>query len=443
MTPLHESLLQPGQPEIIVSDKRVVPRQTIVADVHLLAASLGRARSRRVLLQARDPAELLTAILACQEAQADLLLVHANLPEARVSAIADSMRVDTLIQSAARAELECVTGDTERTAGQSAIFLMTSGTTGQPKVVEHRLDRLIGRILPSAKLESNRDSRWLLTYQPTAFAGLQVILTAGLTNGVIIEATERTPGAFSAAAETHRATHISGTPTFWRAFLMACDPRRLACLRQITLGGEAIDQVTLDRLAIAFPEARITQIYASSEGGSLLAISDGREGFPAEWLDQEVQGVRLRIQEGVLEVRSPRSMVGCFAADGNAPALNEGWLNTGDLVARDGDRVVFLGRRDAMINVGGTKVYPQQIENFLLTLPGVEEARVRGVASPITGQAIQAEVVVAAGLEEGEARRAILQACRAQLARPQVPAMIRIVPVIAVAESGKKSLEFA
>src|SRR5262249_14176189 len=152
----------------------------------------------------------------------------------------------------------------------------------------------------------------------------------------------------------------------------------------------AIDQPTLDRLARAFPGARLTQIYASSEGGTLLAVHDGRAGFPAEWLGREGQGGRVRLREGQLEGLSPPRMVGHHAEGHSDPTTPDGWLATGDLVRVEADRVVFLGRQDSLINVGGAKVFPQEVEGFLLGLPGIVEARVRPVRNPITGQAVLA-----------------------------------------------------
>jgi acyl-CoA synthetase (AMP-forming)/AMP-acid ligase II len=209
-------------------------------------------------------------------------------------------------------------------------------------------------------------------------------------------------------------------------------------LRQITLGGEAVDQALLDRLAGAFPGTRITQIYASTEGGALFAVHDQREGFPAAWLDQGVQGSRLRVIDEELQVQSPRKMLG-YASGQASPIGTDGWLSTGDLVRVDADRVRFVGRRDALINIAGSKVFPNEIETFLLSLPGITEAKVRGVPSPITGQAVLAEIVVEKGTDSEPVRLATMQSCRSQLARHKVPSMIRVLPAIEVSPSGKKA----
>jgi acyl-coenzyme A synthetase/AMP-(fatty) acid ligase len=284
---------------------------------------------------------------------------------------------------------------------------------------------------------ANRHGRWLLTYQTTSFAGLQVILTAVLTEGALIVARSRTPAALVEAAQRHGATHVSGTPTFWRSFLCVAAPSSLPTLRQITLGGEAVDQTTLDRLARAFPEARLTHIYASTEGGVGFAVCDGREGFPADWVRRRGDDLALRIREGVLEMKTPRRMLH-YVSDAPELFTEDGWLRTGDQVDVYGDRVRFLGRCDDVINVGGAKVHPHVVEACLLGLEGVREARVRGVASPVTGAIVSAEVVLGEGIDVVAARQSILTLCHRRLLAHEVPRVLKIVKEIAVLESGKK-----
>ena len=136
---------------------------------------------------------------------------------------------------------------------------------------------------------------------------------------------QRTPAGFYEAARRHRVTQISATPTFWRSFLMVPSPGR-SQLRQITLGGEAADQATLDRLKAAFPEARITHIYASTEAGVVYAVHDGREGFPSAWLEQPGQGVELRIRDGFLQIKTANAMRG-YVTESAQPLLDDGWLS--------------------------------------------------------------------------------------------------------------------
>lgn len=311
-----------------------------------------------------------------------------------------------------------------------SVTLESSGTTGAPKRLRHDFDRLRGRLRGVAE----EGARWLLTYDPGAFAGLQVMLTAAAA-GALLVAMPRSasvgvgiPG-LAEAARRHAVTHVSGTPSFWRAFLMALGDAVLP-LRAVTLGGEAADQPLLDRLAGRFPGARLRHIYASTEAGALFAVADGRAGFPASWLDDAPDGLALRIVDGVLEVRSPR------AAPGTADA--EGWLSTGDLVDRQGDRVLFAGRLDGLVNVGGVKVSPEVVERRLLAVGGVADAAVSAVPSPITGHLLTATIVPAPGVD-GEALRAALRAATADLPPAARPRALTFADHIPLSAAGKKS----
>jgi acyl-CoA synthetase (AMP-forming)/AMP-acid ligase II len=431
--------------------QEVIARGQVLAAAELLARDLQKADIRRLLVQTTHAEPIITALCACQMRGIDLVLAHATLAADTISCIQRDLHVDAVWDDSQRALMPhspvCidVLGRTHliatREPATGSIFILTSGTTGMPKVAEHRFERLVARITSSVAVDSNRGGRWLLTYPPTAFAGLQVLLTASLTDGAIIVPADRTPSALAQAAETHQATHISGTPTFWRSFLLAVDPRQMTSLRQVTLGGEAVDQATLDRLAAAFPAARRTHIYASTEAGAVFAVSDGRAGFPASWLEADVQGVRLRVRSGQLEILSPRQMVGYRSNTEETPDGIDGWLKTGDLVRIEGDRVTFLGRDDAQINVGGSKVYPYEVEAYLLGLPGVVEARVRGMPNPISGQVVVAEIVTRPDVDRESLVRDVAAACRRDLPRFQVPGLIKVVERIDIAESGKKAID--
>nr|WP_246337820.1 fatty acid--CoA ligase family protein [Azospirillum oleiclasticum] len=305
-----------------------------------------------------------------------------------------------------------------------AVLLQTSGTTGAPKLVRHDIARLRVRLRGTG----DATARWLLTYEPASFAGLQVILTALAAGATLIARPGEGVAGLVAAALEHGATHISGTPSFWRGFLMASGDRDPP-LRSITLGGEAADQPLLDRLAERFPDARLRHIYASTEAGVLFAVADGRAGFPAHWLETGVDGVDLRLVGGELEVRSPRAAPG-----------REGWQPTGDLIELAGDRALFAGRADGRVKVGGAMVSPEAVERHLLAVPGVADAEVRAVPNPLTGHILTATVVPAPGTDP-DALRAALRDAAAGLepaARPRVVALADSIPL---GPAGKKRRE--
>jgi acyl-CoA synthetase (AMP-forming)/AMP-acid ligase II len=443
MSLLRAALEASPQVPFVLNTFGCVDRSSVLDAADRLKQQLAERKIQRLLLQSNDPAQIVAALVACADAHTDLVIAHDYLDRSLIDRVIEDVSVDAVAcqavgcQDASRIRtVPSAGGRSEPASGR--VLLMTSGTTGVPKIAAHTLDKLLDRIRATSSVESNVGGRWLLTYQPTGFAGLQVILTACLTSGSVVIPSDRTPGEFAEAVERHAVTHISGTATFWRSFLLAGGGTSPGSLRQITLGGEAVDQALLDRLAGAFPGTRITQIYASTEGGALFAVHDQREGFPAAWLDQGVQGSRLRVIDEELQVQSPRKMLG-YASGQASPIGTDGWLSTGDLVRVDADRVRFVGRRDALINIAGSKVFPNEIETFLLSLPGITEAKVRGVPSPITGQAVLAEIVVEKGTDSEPVRLATMQSCRSRLARHKVPSMIRVLPAIEVSPSGKKA----
>lgn len=387
---------------------------------------------RRVLVCSDDPVDILTTLDATHKVGADLWIAHTNLPASVINDVVEQFGIDLTVSSEVVQERPGKAG----AAGSGRVHMMTSGTTGRPKIAAHTLDSILGRVRRHAGHAVNRDGRWLLTYQPTGFAGLQVMLTAVLSGGTLVVPRERTPSGFVEAAATCEVTQISATPTFWRSFLVAAPPGRLD-LRQITMGGEGIDQATLDRVMRAFPTARVTHIYASTEAGVVFAVHDGREGFPSVWLEERQQDVELAIREGLLHVRTPHLMRG-YVGEVAQPLLSDGWLATQDRCELVGDRVRLLGRQDATINVAGSKVYPLAVETFLLGLPGVVEARVFGVANPISGFLVAADVVLSEGTAVEVARPAIMAACRQGLSAYQVPRVMKFVAAIEVSPSGKK-----
>lgn len=156
-------------------------------------------------------------------------------------------------------------------------LMTTSGTTGLPKMVPHTLATLSRS---TSRFEGGTVQTWGLLYDPTRFAGLQVVLQALIGGGPLaLPDTGRPLSEQVEALAAAGCTALSATPTLWRRILMAQGHERLA-LRQATLGGEIVDQGTIDALRSAFPNARITHIYASTEAGVGFSVRDGAGRLP-------------------------------------------------------------------------------------------------------------------------------------------------------------------
>ena len=314
--------------------------------------------------------------------------------------------------------------------------LFTSGTSGAPKLVAHSLDGLTDAIVPRRPDEPA--PVWATFYDIRRYGGLQMLLRA-LTGGssLLVTNPHEALADFLSRAGAQGATHVAGTPSHWRRALMSPALHGLSP-DYVRLSGEIADQAVLDALRARFPQARIGHAYASTEAGVGFEVTDGLQGFPAALVEGEEGPVRMQVVDATLQLRSARAARG-YLGDA-APALQdaEGWIDTGDLVERRGDRFHFLGRRSGIINVGGLKIAPEEVEAVINACPGVRMSRVTGRSSPLLGALVTAEVVLdePAG-DPADARDAILAHCRARLAAHKTPASIRFVEALELGAAGK------
>ena len=245
---------------------------------------------------------------------------------------------------------------------------------------------------------------------------------------------------FLARAGAHGVTHISGTPTHWRRALMSPAARSIAP-RYVRLSGEVADQTILDQLRAFYPEARIAHAFASTEAGVAFDVGDGYAGFPASLVGIRGGAVEMKVEDGSLRIRSVRTATRYLAGEGAGIADADGFVDTGDMVELRDGRYHFAGRRDGVINVGGLKVHPEEVEAVINQQPGVQMSLVTARRSPITGAVVAADVVLQPEpRDDGEAaalKAGILAACRHAFPPHKVPAVIRLVPSLDVTASGK------
>jgi acyl-CoA synthetase (AMP-forming)/AMP-acid ligase II len=192
-------------------------------------------------------------------------------------------------------------------------------------------------------------------------------------------------------------------------------------------------------VAAFFPGVPIVHAYASTEAGVGFEVEDGLEGFPASLVDRHDLGVEIRVRDGVLQLRSDRTAKGYLS--GTAQLLDaQGFVDSGDIVERRAERFYFVGRRGGVINVGGLKVHPEEVETVVNRHPSVRMSRAKGRRNPLTGMVVVAEVVlneVAGGQDESRIRDEILAACHHSLARFKVPMLISFVQTLPLSPTGK------
>ena len=394
------------------------------ASVNALAERLGPELplGSRVAVTARSVPTLLAALIAAQRVGVELVLLRGAM----------SRFAGASVQIAKDGQLVRLGPGISVNAQSFAVLIPTSGTTGEPKLVRQDFTRLIGRVRGG----HGRDSRWLLTYEPTAFGGLQVILAAVAAGAVLVAAPAVDSAELARLALEHQVTHISATPCVWRTLLTAFGASPPP-LRVVTMGGDIVDQPLIDRLVASFPKALIRRIYASSEAGVVFSAADTKAGFPAEWLESGIGDVELRIRGGALQVRSPRAMLS-YAGGEARPFTRDGWLMTGDLVERAGDRVQFTGRIETLVTINGVKVSPAKAEVAILEVPGVVDVLVRAVPDAAGGNALAATVAVKATTNTEVLTDRIRRHLETRLAPAERPWKIDFTDHIELALSGKK-----
>ncbi len=334
-------------------------------------------------------------------------------------------------------------GLTRQATCETQWVLLTSGTTGAPKLVAHTLASLVSAFArPEAEVAAS--PVWSTFYDIRRYGGLQIFLRAVCGGSMVFSSPGEPTAAFLARAAAAGVTHLSGTPSHWRKALMSGALGRLSP-RYVRLSGEIADQGILDALREALPDAVVAHAFASTEAGVGFEVRDGLAGFPASLVGLSDEGVEIDVSRGTLRIKSPGNASGYLGED--APALKdaEGFVDLGDRLEVRGGRYYFLGRSGGVINVGGFKVHPEEVEAVINSHPAVRMSLVKARRNPITGSVVAADVVLTkppaggAGepICEQRIREEILGTCRSSLAAHKVPALIRIVPSLEVSASGK------
>jgi long-chain acyl-CoA synthetase len=235
---------------------------------------------------------------------------------------------------------------------------------------------------------------------------------------------DHAPDTVCAAVARHRVEVLPVSPTFLNLMLLSGAHGRhdMSTLKIITYGAEVMPESTLRRLAELFPNVRMMQKFGTTEVGTLRSQS---RASGSAWVKIGGEGYDTRVIDGLLEIRADAAMLGYLNAP--SPFTDDGWFKTGDAVEVDGEFMRILGRRSEMINVGGEKVFPAEVEDVLMQMSGVKDVSVTGEPNPITGNVVVARVNLSAPEEPAVFRRRLREFCRDRLASFKVPARVIFV----------------
>ena len=318
-----------------------------------------------------------------------------------------------------------------RKVGHPGLIVFTSGSAGTPKGILHDLERVLGKFVTE-----RHGWRTILFLMMDHFGGVNTLLASLAYGGTGICVRDRSPEVVCRTIARSGAELLPTTPTFLNMIVASGMWRHheLSSICLITYGTEPMPDATLRRVQEIFPRAELKQTYGLSELGVLRSQSPDRGSL---WLRVGGEGFETRIVGGVLHVRSSSSMVGYLNAP--SPIDADGWMNTGDFVEERDGLIRFLGRVTEVINVGGQKVFPMEVEAVLREADNVVEATVFGVRHPLLGQVVCARV----SLEKPELENALAdrlhQHCRARLAKFKVPLRFEVTELsVQATERAKK-----
>jgi acyl-coenzyme A synthetase/AMP-(fatty) acid ligase len=416
-----------------------------------LDGNLEELRDRNVLLAIKDQLSGALALLELDGVARRMVLCPPDLDlqhvpqiirDAEIDAAVRDLRSVTALQLGvsrainAGAALRPLEGG-RRFTRETEWILLTSGTTGAPKLVLHTFASLTSALQPERLSEPRI---WSTFYDIRRYGGLQIFLRAVHDGSLVLSDPSEEVGDFLARAGSAGVTHISGTPSHWRKALMSGVTSRITP-QYVRLSGEIADQAVLDALRTAYPQATVAHAFASTEAGVAFEVRDGQAGFPRELVGATGGRVSLQVSAETLQIRSAGTAQRYLGADAEPLRGADGFVDTGDRVQESKGRYHFFGRRGGVINVGGLKVHPEEVEAVINAHPWVRMSLVKSRRSPITGAVVTADVVLkdeAAGRPApAVVMRELTERCKEALASHKVPAMIRFVSALEVSPSGK------
>lgn len=303
-------------------------------------------------------------------------------------------------------------------AGQPGLVLFSSGSTGKSKAAIHDLGRLL------EKFQTVRQQKCTLSFLLLDhIGGINTLLHTLSNGGTVVTVTERDGESVCRAIAQHRVQVLPTSPTFLNLLLLSQAHLRhdLSSLELVTYGTEPMPESTLQRVREALPHVRLQQTYGLSELGILRSKSRDSGSL---WVKVGGEGFETKIVDGTLRIRARSAMLGYLNAP--SPFDAEGWMDTQDQVEVDGEWLRILGRRSEIINVGGQKVYPAEVESVLLQIDGIADATVRGEAHPIMGHIVTARVVLAQPETLTDLKRRVRMFCAERLAPHKIPMKIEI-----------------
>lgn len=310
------------------------------------------------------------------------------------------------------------------------LVIFSSGSTGRSKAAVHDLFPLVEKFI-----KPKRRMRVIAFLLFDHIGGLNTLFYTLFNAGCLIIPASRSPLDVCESIDRYKAQALTTTPTFLNLLLLSgtIDKYELSSLRVINYGTEVMLERTLRALREFLPNARLSQAYGLSEVGVLPVRSKSSDSL---FFKIDDIGFKIRIVDGLLEIKSHSSMLG-YLNSAN-PMTEDGWFKTGDAVEVDGEYIRILGRKSELINVGGEKVYPAEIENVLQQINGVEQVSVFSEENAITGQIVVSRIKLSEEENLSDFRKRLHEFCKSRLPSYKIPQKIILTNIELYNERFKK-----
>ena len=315
----------------------------------------------------------------------------------------------------------------------SGLILFSSGTSGAPKAMIHDLDNL----LDSYKHKKQKELIFLILLMFDHIGGLNTLLTCLSTGVTSVIPGNREPGYVCSLIEKYHVNVLPASPTFLNLILISGSEEKhdLSSLKMITYGTEPMPDSLLLKLKDAFPRVKFLQTFGTSETGISQITSKSSASNFMKFGDPDTE---FKIVDSELWIRSKTQILG-YLNSGMEHFTEDGWFRTGDIVEESDDGYIkIIGRNKDIINVGGEKVVPSEVESVLLRMPGIKDCIVYGEFNPITGQMVVAKVLFEETVKASELKKLITNFCNGKIERYKIPAKIVLAAGSEFSERFKK-----
>ena len=302
--------------------------------------------------------------------------------------------------------------------GHSGLILFSSGSTGKPKAMIHNLDNLID----TYKDKRGKRLVFLIFLMFDHIGGLNTLLNCLSMNVAMVFPETREPDHVAHLIEKYKVNILPASPTFLNLMLIGECPVHydFTSLRMITYGTEPMPESLLVKLKDAFPRVKFLQTFGTSETGISATSS---YSSTSTFLKIDDPNTEYKIINGELWLRSKTQIMG-YLNSSMERFTDDGWFKTGDMVEEKDGYIKIIGRNSDIINVGGEKVLPSEVESVLFQMPHVNDVIVYGESNPITGQMVVAKVLYDQDVKLSELKKLVVDFCADKLTRYKIPAKV-------------------